>query len=200
MVAIIFFSITIFCLFLIFAGVGSTSSKQPPHKETQNSKHDPLYVERMEEAKHQAEERGDLEAIKAIEEDRYDQLMQKRAEKNSLYIKTQNKASFVPRKSVNASFIHEYDIAGINFRRGISNYVGNFTGYLKPQPTNRHDPNAIAIYHQDGHHLGYIPAYETEGVRALQLDFPIPISGNIEEAYDDDEDRHFFVGVVWIRK
>lgn len=83
--AIIFFSITIFCLFLIFAGVGSTSSKQPPHRETQNSKHDPLYVERMEEAKHQAEERGDLEAIKAIEEDRYDQLMQKRA-KRILYI------------------------------------------------------------------------------------------------------------------
>ena len=92
----------------------------------------------------------------------------------------------------------EYDISGINFRKGIGDYVGDFTGYLKPQPTNRHDPKAIAIYANDGHHLGYIPAYETDNVRALGRQFPIPVSGHIDEAYDDDESRRFYVGVVYV--
>ena len=56
----------------------------------------------------------------------------------------------------------------------------------------------IAIYANDGHHLGYIPAYETDDVRALGRPFPIPVSGHIDEAYDDDESRRFFVGVVYL--
>ncbi len=85
----------------------------------------------------------------------------------------------ISKQTIPSSRILEYDIAGINFRRGISDYVGDFTGYLKPQPTNRHDPKAIAIYANDGHHLGYIPAYDTDDIRALGRPFPIPISGQL---------------------
>ena len=104
----------------------------------------------------------------------------------------------ISKNTIPVSGTLEYDIAGINFRKGIADYIGDFTGYLKPQPTNRHDPKAIAIYANDGHHLGYIPAYETDDVRALGRSFPIPVSGHIDEAYDDDDSRRFFVGVVYV--
>ena len=137
-------------------------------------------------ARRRAEEAGDTEAVQAIDNGTYKELLEKRAS---------NRQSTLP-----ADFdMVTYDIAGINFRKGIADYVGDSTGYLKPQPTNRHDPNAIAIYASDGHHLGYIPAYETDEVRALRLRFPIPVSVNIEECYDDDENRRFFVGQVTIK-
>ena len=137
-------------------------------------------------ARQRAEESGDTEAVQAIDNGTYKELLEQRAAKRQ---------SSIP-SDVD---IITYDIAGINFRKGIADYVGNSTGYLKPQPTNRHDPNAIAIYASDGHHIGYIPAYETDNVRALHLRFPIPVSVNIEECYDDDENRRFFVGQVTIK-
>ena len=166
----------------------------------QQEKHNPYYMERMADAKRRAEEQGDTEALQAILEDRYDQLMQERAEKNPLYLKTPNKVTTTTSGSKVASYVYEYNIAGINFRKGISNYVGDFEGYIKPQPTNRHDPNAIAIYHRDGHHLGYIPADETGDIRALGMQFPIPVQGNIEEDYDYDESRKYYRGSVFIKK
>ena len=59
--------------------------------------------------------------------------------------------------------------------------------------------NAIAIYADDGHHLGYVPAFETDSVRALHLRFPIPVYVSIEECYDSDDHRRFFVGQVTIK-
>ena len=137
-------------------------------------------------ARQRAIESGDTEAVQAIDNGTYKELLEQRAYKRQ---------SSIP-SDVD---IVTYDIAGINFRKGIADYVGDSIGYLKPQPTNRHDPNAIAIYADDGHHLGYIPAYETDDVRALRLRFPIPVEVNIEECYDYDEDRRFFVGTVTIK-
>ena len=136
-------------------------------------------------ARQHAEHVGDTEAVQAIDNGTYKELLERRAATRQQTI-PQDYAAY------------QYDIAGINFRRGIADYVGQSTGYLKPQPTNRHDPNAIAIYSSDHHHLGYIPAYETDEVRSLRLRFPIPVSVNIEECYDSDEDRTFFVGSVTI--
>ena len=132
-----------------------------------------------------AEQVGDTEAVQAIDNGTYNELLKRRAAKRHQTI-PQDYASY------------QYDIAGINFRRGISDYVGRSTGYLKPQPTNRHDPNAIAIYSSDHNHLGYIPACDTNDVRSLRLRFPIPVSVDIEECYDYDESRTFFVGSVTI--
>lgn len=136
-------------------------------------------------ARQRAVESGDTEAVQAIDNGTYKELLERRATKRQQTIPQDYTA-------------YQYDIAGINFRRGIADYVGQFTGYLKPQPTNRHDPNAIAIYSSDHHHLGYIPAYETDEVRSLRLRFPIPVSVDIEECYDYDESRRFFVGSITI--
>ena len=136
-------------------------------------------------ARQHAEQTGDTEAVQAIDNGTYKELLERRAAARQQTI-PQDYAAY------------QYDIAGINFRRGIADYVGQSTGYLKPQPTNRHDPNAIAIYADDGHHLGYIREFETDDVRALRLRFPIPVSVYIEECYDYDESRRFFVGSVTI--
>lgn len=137
-------------------------------------------------ARQHAEQIGDTEAVQAIDNGIYKELLERRATKRQQTI-PQDYASY------------QYDIAGINFRRGIADYVGKSTGYLKPQPTNRHDPNAIAIYSSDHHHLGYIREYETDEVRSLRLHFPIPVAVYIEECYDYDESHRFFVGHVTIK-
>ena len=186
-------------LILVFAIilVAVIFKKDHSTSKGQQEKHNPYYMERMADAKRRAEEQGDTEALQAILEDRYDQLMQERAEKNPLYLKTHTKAATTSSGHLYAPVGREYSIAGINFRKGISNYVGDFEGYIKPQPTNRHDPNAIAIYHRDGHHLGFIPADETDEVRALGLQFPISVHGNIEEDYDYDESRRYYRGIIY---
>lgn len=93
--------------------------------------------------------------------------------------------------------LYDYNIAGINYRNGIADYLGDFEGYLQPDPDNEHDPNAIAVYHKDGHPLGFIPAACTGYVRALGLPFPIAVTGTIERNHDEIEDRDYFVGTVF---
>lgn len=94
--------------------------------------------------------------------------------------------------------LNDYNIAGINYREGIDAYVGEFTGYLQPDPENEHDPNAIAVYHSDGHHLGFIPAGCTDDIRACGFPFPIAVEGDIDKEHDDTEDRDYFVGTVYL--
>ena len=132
-------------------------------------------------ARQRAEQQGDTEAVQAIDNGTYKELLEQRAAK---------------RETITADDeIYSYSIAGINYRKGIAAYLGRSTGYIKPEPTNRHDPNAIAVYADDGHHLGYIPATDTYEVHALRLHFPIQVAVDIEECYDDD-DRRFYVGEV----
>lgn len=94
--------------------------------------------------------------------------------------------------------LQDYNIAGINYRENIATYLGDFEGYLKPDPGNDHDPNAIAVYARDGHHLGFIPAGCTDNIRALGKPFPMPITGTIEQEHDDIEDRYYFVGTIFL--
>ena len=137
-------------------------------------------------ARQRAEQQGDTEAVQAIDNGTYKELMDQRA---------------ACRESVISPDIDilQYSIAGINFRKGVKNYVGRFEGYIKPQPSNRYDPNAIAVYAQDGHHLGYIPATDTYEVHDLHLRFPAQAAIDIEECYDDTEDRIFYVGTVTLK-
>ena len=94
--------------------------------------------------------------------------------------------------------LHDYNIAGINYRDGIADYLGDFDGYLQPDPTNEHDPNAIAVFHKDGHHLGFIPAGCTDAIRALCRPFPLAVTGTIEQDHDDVENSDYFVGTVYL--
>lgn len=133
-------------------------------------------------ARQRAVESGDTEAVQAIDNGTYKELLEQRAAKRVQTITADDE-------------IYSYSIAGINYRKGIAAYIGRSTGYIKPEPSNRNDPNAIAVYADDGHHLGYIPATDTYEVHSLRLRFPIPVSVYIEECYDDD-DRRFYVGEV----
>lgn len=133
-------------------------------------------------ARRRAVESGDTEAVQAIDNGTYKDLLEHRA--------AARESKIAP-----GIEIYQYSIAGINYRKGIAAYLGRSTGYIKPEPTNRHDPNAIAVYADDGHHLGYIPATDTYEVHSLRLRLPIPVSVDIEECYDDD-DRLFYVGEV----
>ena len=134
-------------------------------------------------ARQRAVESGDTEAVQAIDNGTYKELLEHRAAKHEP----------IANQGVET---YSYSIAGINYRRGIAAYVGRTEGYIKPEPSNKYDSNAIAVYAQNGHHLGYIPATETYEIHNLHLRFPIPVAISIEEHYDYDEDRTFYVGYV----
>ena len=158
-----------------------TLSAQPSQDKPQRGWQ---YMYLIGEVKRQAEERGDTETLQQALDLTYNGTM--------------------PHKKPNNTFtsiynpVWDFNIAGINFRKGIKKYVGPFFGYLQPKPTNEYDPDAIAIYHSDGHHLGYIPQNMTDDIRDCGLPFPIQIWGDIEEDYDYDEKRRFFRGTVWM--
>ena len=140
------------------------------------------YMYLIGEVKRQAEERGDTETLQQALDLTYNGTMP--------HTKPDNTFTSIYNP------VWDFNIAGINFRKGIKKYVGPFFGYLQPEPTNEYDPDAIAIYHSDGHHLGYIPADFTQDIRDQELQFPITIWGCIEE--DHDGSRRFFRGTVWM--
>ena len=52
----------------------------------------------------------------------------------------------------------EARISGLSFYVDFDNYTDYSIegGYLKAEPYNQHDPNAIAIFHESGKHIGYV--------------------------------------------
>ena len=105
--------------------------------------------------------------------------------------------------------------------KGTSAYYG--TGvYVEPQyfvgsslydPVSRKAPTAAVIRERVGHMVGRVDEFlnetdrsvldrmtatDTYEVHSLRLMFPIPVSVDIEECYDDD-DRRFYVGEVTIK-
>ena len=88
--------------------------------------------------------------------------------------------------------LYHTKIAGINFRRGIRNLAGvYFDALLVAEPKNKYDQNAIKIIHAEDHrHLGYIPADETDSVRAwINYTLPYPCRAHIDEFEDYDEEK-----------
>ena len=136
------------------------------------------------EVKRQAEERGDEDTVNAVLNMTYNGTM--------------------PMQKLNGSYtciynpLWDFNLAGVNYRKNIRDYVGVFDGYLQPEPDNEYDPDAIAVYHADGHHLGYIPQNCTDDIRDLELPFPIEVFGEIEEGYDYEENRNYFKGTVYL--
>lgn len=96
----------------------------------------------------------------------------------------------------------DYDISGINYRRGIRNYVGRLRGAVVPEPKNEYDPNAIKIVAEDGHHLGYISKDLTDSVRAYTgNNFPYYCTIQIGEGEDlADDNRRYFYGWIILDK
>ena len=71
-------------------------------------------------------------------------------------------------------------IAGVQYRCDHQD-VGGFLGYIQHEPTNPHDSNAIAIYRNDGKHLGYIPKDETNALRSWSAKEKLLCVGFIKE-------------------
>lgn len=92
-------------------------------------------------------------------------------------------------------------IAGINYRQGISRYVGRVECALVPEPNNEYDPNAIKVVAEDRHHLGYISTDQTDFVRSLAAnEFPYRCTAFIDEREDETDGHKFFIGFVYIKR
>ena len=103
--------------------------------------------------------------------------------------------------------LYRTKIAGINLRHNIDDLDGTyFSASLVPEPKNEYDPNAVKVFNaDDGRHLGYIPADETDIVREWTNNhFPYPCRAHVErwEDYDEYKDTivYKFKGVVNIKK
>lgn len=88
----------------------------------------------------------------------------------------------------------EFNIAGIDYRENIDNYLGEFKGTLEAEPTNEYDPNAIKVLATDGHHVGYVPADMTEEIRT-NADLPCPCF-----FYIGENDGTYFSDCYIVRK
>ena len=113
----------------------------------------------------------------------------------------------LPERRSDGGWLSIYDnlrilkIAGINYRQGISRYVGRVACALVPEPDNEFDQDAIKIVAEDRHHLGYIPTDQTDFVRSLTADeFPYRCTAFIEEHEDEDDGHKFFTGFVYIKR
>ena len=74
-------------------------------------------------------------------------------------------------------------IAGVQYRNDVQD-IGGFLGYVRSEPTNPHDKNAIAIYRNDGKHVGYIPKDETKDFREWSAKENLPCVGFIKDGDD----------------
>ena len=185
--------IILFAVALIAVPVWLTKKKEPAktsptpeqaHTPQSSKTYSPVYLARLAEVKRQAEARGDTATVQAVLNMTYDGPLPT----------MKPDGGFTDLQST----ILTYNIVGINFRRGLSNYIGDFIGYIQPEPKNQYDPNAISIHHSDGKHLGYIPADYTDAVRDLHIPFPISVWGVIEEDYDYDDNRRYYRGTIYI--
>ena len=68
-------------------------------------------------------------------------------------------------KDYNSLDIVRFNIAGLEYRDEIDDYLGEFEGTLEPEPTNPYDHNAIKVLANDGHHVGYVPKDMTAEIR-----------------------------------
>lgn len=161
----------------------NTSTTEQPQQSDEELMEHAQYLISLIEVRRQAEQYGDTVTMKAIDDMKYDGPIPQLLEDGSY---------------TRIYALHDYNIAGINYRENIGEYVGDFDGYLQADPDNEHDPNAIAVYHSDGHHLGFIPAGCTDYIRAFGFPFPIQITGTIEQEHDDIDDRDYFVGTVYL--
>ena len=92
------------------------------------------------------------------------------------------------------------NVAGMSFRQGMGRYKGFIDAALVPEPKNEFDPNAIKVVAIDGHHLGYIPAEQTDFVRSLTGEsFPYRCKCDVIEGYNDDDEKTYH-GYVYIKR
>ena len=177
--------IFIIVLVILFVKVYKSANSEQTYTQLPNPARE-LDKALLAEVKRQAEEHNDQDTILSVLNNTYNGPMPELKPDGSY-------------TSIYVTYLR-YKIAGINHRKRIRDYVGKCKGYIQPEPTNKYDPNAIAIYAEDGHHLGYIPQAETQEARDIGLPFPINVYCEIEEDSDYDDSRRFFVGHILIEQ
>ncbi|MGM9713215.1 MAG: HIRAN domain-containing protein [Prevotella sp.] len=91
-----------------------------------------------------------------------------------------------------------YRIAGLTYHITLSeSECGEFDGFIEPEPTNRHDPNALVIKKRDGRKMGYIQRDMTEIFRTLHGRRRVPCTINIQ-AITDGGDLVFIKGYATV--
>lgn len=140
----------------------------------------------------QAKMVGDQDTVDAVIDDRYDGPMPQLWSNETAY------------NSIYPDRLLIVNIAGINYRRGIRPYVGEFNGVLVPDPKNDYDAEAIKIKTEDGHHLGFVPENMTYDVRQLighpdiaDTKWKHRVTGHIDEHEEyGNRVRRYFTGYV----
>lgn len=150
----------------------------------------------LSEVARQATLINDQTVLKAVKNDSYNGPIPQRWENGDTY------NSIFPDRLLIIS------IAGINFKRGLSNCIGDFNGVILPDPKNDYDPNAIKIKNSDNKELGYIPENLTQIVRDFighsdvenDAKWRHRITGHISDHYDwnydTNRERRYFTGYI----
>lgn len=86
-----------------------------------------------------------------------------------------------------------FSIAGINYRCTLKD-VGSFIGMLVPEPNNPHDPNAIAVFNQNGKRLGYVGKSNLSELYQWSKGRVCPCVGYIISDYDARENKNYLIG------
>lgn len=84
----------------------------------------------------------------------------------------------------------DFNVAGVNYRGDLSDYIGEFEGRLVPEPDNEHDSNAIRVEHQNGKQIGYVPKTITTRVREFK-ELPCDCYCYIERRKDEWGNKYF---------
>ena len=73
-----------------------------------------------------------------------------------------------------------FDITGLRYHCTVHD-CGKIVGFVKPEPSNVHDPRAQAVYRNDGKLLGYIPRTQLDWYEDFnEQNVPCPFVGEIE--------------------
>lgn len=83
----------------------------------------------------------------------------------------------IPRKK-NKSTTFETKLAGAQYRC-TDDDIGGFLGYIAPEPDNEYDKNAIAVYRNNGKHVGYIPREDIASLKRWASQPSLPCIGYI---------------------
>lgn len=104
----------------------------------------------------------------------------------ALIISNVRKAAQKPKTSVSVSVEvstgpdYFCKIAGVQYRNDVQD-IGGFLGYIRSEPDNPHDKNAIAIYRNDNKLVGYIPKDEIKNFREWSAKENLPCIGFIKD-------------------
>lgn len=71
-------------------------------------------------------------------------------------------------------------IAGVQYHNGVQD-IGGFLGYVRSEPDNPYDKNAVAIYRNDNKMMGHLPKSETGDFRAWSRKENLPCVGYIKD-------------------